>query len=101
MALGFRKIIAEGDNLSIVNVINGIWKTPWSIKDITEDIREELKNFDYIKISHCYREGNRAADYLASKFSSAISSICNPMFRDFLIIIRHDVLGYTFCIRIV
>ncbi len=101
MALGFKKIIAEGDNITIINVLNGKWRVPWSIKDTIEEIREELRNFDYIKISHCYREGNRAANFLASKCNYVISSICNPMLRDFLTIIRQDVLGYTFVRRIV
>ena len=101
VALGMKKIIAEGDNLTIINALNGSWRVPWNIRDTIEDIREELMKFDYYKISHCYREGNKAANFLASKFNDTISSICNPMLRDFLIIIRQDVLGYTFTRMIV
>ncbi len=101
MSLGFRKIIAEGDNITIINVINNIWNIPWSIRDIIEEIKEEVKKFDYIKISHCFREGNRAADFLASKLDYIMSYNCNPSHRDFLTIIRQDVLGYTFIRRIV
>ncbi len=99
--LGLKKIIAEGDNLTIINVLNGLWMIPWSIKDTIEDIKEELKNFEYYKLDHCFREGNRAADFLASRFNDTISSICNPTLRDFHTIIRQDVLGYTFARRIV
>ncbi len=100
-ALGFKRIIAEGDNLATINVLNGKWRMNWRIKDTIEEIREEIKDLDYLNISHCYREANKAADYLASKFSTVITTICNPMFRDFLTIIRKDVLGYTFARRIV
>ncbi len=101
LSLGFRKVIAEGDNINIINVTNNIWSTPWSIRDTIEDIKEEVKKFDYIKISHCFREGNRAADFLASKLNYNMRCICNPSHRDFLTIIRQDVLGYTFARRIV
>ena len=93
--LGFKKLIVEGDNLAVINAINGIWQTPWTIKDIIEDIRDQLLNFDLIKISHCYREGNKVADFLASKVKDTSRSMCNPMLRDFNLIIRQDVLGCT------
>ncbi len=99
--VGIKKIIVEGDNLTIINDVNGLWRLPWSIKDTIEDIRDVLKTFEYYKLDHCFREGNRAADFLASKFNESITSICNPMLREFHTIIRQDVLGYTFARRIV
>ena len=99
--MGIQKIIIEGDNLAVINAINGKWKTPWRIKDDIEEIKEVLKKFSFYKFSHCYREGNKAADFLASKFNDSITSICNPTLREFHTIIRQDVLGYSSCRRIV
>ena len=99
--MGIQKIILEGDNLTVINAINGTWKTPWRIKDTIEEIKEMLKKFTFYKTSHCYREGNRAADFLASKCNSNSSFNCTQTLREFHTIIRQDILGYAFCRRIV
>ena len=100
-SIGIQKIIIEGDNQAVINAVNGKWKTPWRIKETIEDIKEAIKKFSFYKLQHCFREGNKAADFLASKFNDSITSICNPTLREFHTIIRQDVLGYTFFRRIV
>lgn len=67
LSLGVRKISIEGDNLSVIQALRKSWKIPWSIHAIISDSLEDLKQFEEFRISHVYREGNAAADWLASK----------------------------------
>ena len=90
---GLRRIVAESDNLAIINAINGSWSTPWTIRDTIEEIKQKIMQFQYIKIRHCRRQANRAADYLATKCTSNISTSSYNVPRELMSIILQDVLG--------
>ncbi|XP_021740114.1 uncharacterized protein LOC110706504 [Chenopodium quinoa] len=61
-----KNIIIEGDNLLVINSVNGIWSTPWQIDHIIQDICSLLSNFDNWSIRHIFREANQAADWIAN-----------------------------------
>ena len=59
-------LIVEGDNLTIINVIRRLWKIPWEIHTIINDVYHFLRYFQDFKNFHCYREANSAADRLVA-----------------------------------
>ena len=95
LAHGTGRTVVESDNLALINAINGTWSIPWSIQDTVEDIKLLRQSFHYIKFTHCRRQANRAADFLATKCISTLNSSSFNVPRDLLVIIRRDVLGYT------
>lgn len=38
LCLGLKKIMIEGDNLRIINAINGFWSCPWEVEMILADV---------------------------------------------------------------
>ncbi|KAK9081324.1 hypothetical protein Syun_031103 [Stephania yunnanensis] len=64
--MGFRQIVLELDNKSVVELLNGE-KIPLNQhRHIVSLIRQLLQRRWFIRIVHIHREGNRAADWLAS-----------------------------------
>ncbi|XP_021747143.1 uncharacterized protein LOC110712992 [Chenopodium quinoa] len=63
---GIQYLQIEGDNLLVVNAVNGIWSTPWQIDHIIADIKILFRRFPHWKIRQVYREANRAADWIAN-----------------------------------
>ena len=96
LQLGIKKLEIEGDNLSVINAIKGTWTTPWEIKAILEDVRNYIKQVEYINYYYCFREGNQAADFLARRDFGAGIQNCNNQYKDFCTIICKDDLGHTF-----
>ena len=92
---GLARIVVESDSLALINAINGHWSIPWIIQDTIEDIKNTCHRFRYTKFSHCRRQANRAADFLATKCICNVNSSSYAVPRDLLVIIRQDVLGYT------
>lgn len=65
--LRIKRLIIEGDNLTVINVLRGFCKCPREIKLLYRDICLMLGEFEDFKICHVFREGNRAADWVAKK----------------------------------
>ncbi|XP_077233392.1 uncharacterized protein LOC143875672 [Tasmannia lanceolata] len=63
LAKGFKKV--ESDALIAVNVIKENWDCPWKAISILIEIKATLALIKEWKISHIWREGNSAADYLS------------------------------------
>ena len=112
-------LIIEGDNLIVINSLKRLWKVPWEIHSIIEDIRNLISAIPSVIFYHCFRESNAAADFLARRhinlqsFNAALpihasslpsshlsvtQSRCllsqQPALFELLKIIRHDDLGY-------
>ena len=90
------QIIIEGDNLSVINAVLKIWKPPWVINSVLQDVWCELGNFNSVSFTHCFREANRAADFMAHQ-GQAAQHLCYkfpPFSVDFSLVIRKDVLGW-------
>nr|XP_009759526.1 PREDICTED: uncharacterized protein LOC104212044 [Nicotiana sylvestris] len=64
-AMNFSNIWLQTDSLMLKNIIDGLWKPPWNIVDVVEEIIS-LKEGCNFKISHIFREGNKLADHLAN-----------------------------------
>lgn len=64
--LGIMNLIVEGDNLLVINAVQKLWKSPWKIDHIIKDVQALLHHFSEITFRHIYREGNRAADWIAN-----------------------------------
>ena len=55
----------EGDNLCLINVLNGIWLCPWKINLFISDIFSDLIGYVDFRFVHVFREVNQAADRIA------------------------------------
>jgi ribonuclease HI len=62
---GFSSIVLEGDSLLVVQAINNTGVNWSRIGFIIDDIRNILKGFQWWKICHTKRQGNRVAHTLA------------------------------------
>ncbi|WMV07904.1 hypothetical protein MTR67_001289 [Solanum verrucosum] len=62
---GSRTVWGETDSLLLTNCINKVWKPPWMISRLIEDIQKLVEENEFT-IIHCYREANKTADKLAS-----------------------------------
>ena len=94
---GYRRIAVEGDNQIVISAIQSRIKPPWQIASIIEDIKNLSKGCEDISFTHIYREGNRAADWIA-KHGSSIRSISLTLFhyppsRELQCILTDDYLG--------
>lgn len=63
--MNYLQICLQTDSMLLKNIIEGLWKPPWTIIDQIEEIMK-FKEEHNIKVSHTYREGNRLADHLAN-----------------------------------
>ncbi|XP_077237284.1 uncharacterized protein LOC143878956 [Tasmannia lanceolata] len=57
----------ESDSMLAVECINGRTKHPWKLHEDMEAIRHQLALFHAWKITHLWREGNMAADFLSKR----------------------------------
>ena len=89
----------EGDNLCLMNVINGIWCCPWSINVLVSDIYVDLISCPFFRFSHIFREINQVADRIAKLGIAAHGSEWKNDL-ELAALIRKDALGwsYTRCI---
>ena len=89
LAKGLRRVIVEGDCLEVIKAINDSKYVRWEILREVELIRKLSSSFDNIEFRHCYREANKAADYIAkSRNTCTISNL--PTCRDLCNIINLD-----------
>ena len=99
--VGYSRLQIEGDNLIVIEALQGKAAIPWRINYIIEDVRNLLIQVDQVVIKHIYREANMAADWL-SKYGHSISNamlatdLCHPELRN---IVRDDMLGRTLARR--
>ena len=97
VSISLSHLCVEEDNLSVVNVVNKNWSKPWKISNLLSDAAMLIMlDLDVCKIQHCFREANRAADFMANKGHSYPSLLYwfLPYCIDFSLIIRKDVLGW-------
>ena len=60
---GFKQLVVEGDNTTVIQTIKGIIFMPWKINFIVRDISHYLNQMSHVTLSHNYREANLAADW--------------------------------------
>ncbi|XP_056688900.1 uncharacterized protein [Spinacia oleracea] len=56
--LNIKHLHIEGDNMMVINVVKGTWKTPWKLHFVIQDILEIINSFYTWNIKHVYREAN-------------------------------------------
>lgn len=78
ISLGSQKICIRSDSMLLVNWVNRPSSIPWSVAPILSKIRSALLSFVSWKCSHCYREANSVADWLASAQSDFGERIYTP-----------------------
>jgi len=52
----------EGDNLSIIQAVQGKNIVPWQLQNVMLDIQTWISQCAIVKVKHIYREANMAAD---------------------------------------
>jgi len=100
-AAGYNRLHIEGDNLTVIEALQGKTSIPWQLTNIIQDIHVMLSQVEQVVVNHIYRESNMAADSL-SKYGHSIlgqfkATKCRiPELRS---ILRDDMLGRTFVRR--
>jgi ribonuclease HI len=64
--MGVKNLWLEGDSKNILDCIQGKTQPSWTILNIIEETKENLKKFEKIHITHIFREANPMADWLAN-----------------------------------
>jgi len=70
---GFNNIHIEGDNKTLIQAVQQHIQPPWEIQVLVQDILYFLQKCNHVTVNHIFREGNRAADWLA-KLGLSLSS---------------------------
>jgi len=103
VAVGFNNIFIEGDNKVLIQAVQEHIQPLWKIQVLVQDIYYYLQSCNHVIVSHIFREGNWAADWLA-KLGLLLSSTVlwtQVSNRDLLWILNEDNLGYTHARRMV
>ena len=99
---GFSNIHIERDNKILIQAVQGRIQPPWEIQVLVQDIIYFLQKCNHVIVHHIFREGNRAADWLAKLGLSLPSArVWNQTPHiDLQCILSEDNLGYTLARRV-
>jgi ribonuclease HI len=65
--LGIKELSVEGDSLLVINQMNGVYKVKSeNLMEIHNEVKELIKQFNYISFTHIYRTNNKRADELSN-----------------------------------
>ena len=65
--LGIKELSVEGDSLLVINQMTGIYKVKSeNLIEIHNEVKELIKQFDFISFTHIYRTNNKRADELSN-----------------------------------
>ena len=97
VAMGYKMLDIEGDNLIIIGALQGMAETPWPIRNVIKDIQMMLSQDVYVKIQHIYQEANMATDWFSKCGYSITSvlSITECFNTELQNIVKDDVFGRT------
>ena len=59
---GYRRLDIEGDNLIVIEAVQGKSVILWQLKYIIQDISIMLNQVDHVVVNHIYRKANMIAD---------------------------------------
>lgn len=97
MVMGYRNLVVEGDNSTVIQSLRGEIESPSTISNMIKDTGKFLSRCGIVSVGHTFREGNRAADWVASAghgFHNAIEWTASPS-RELDSILQADLLGMT------
>lgn len=66
-SMSITSIAIASDSQLAANIIKGKTKESWQLRNLVKSIKNICNSFHTWKISHCFRETNRPADWLARK----------------------------------
>uniref|UniRef100_A0A7C9DB70 RNase H type-1 domain-containing protein n=1 Tax=Opuntia streptacantha TaxID=393608 RepID=A0A7C9DB70_OPUST len=94
---GFQNIHVEGDNKTLIQALTDRIDVPWLIHTLVQDIKLYLQQCNNVIITHIFREGNHAADWVAKQGLSLRSTVVwnEVPHRDLMLILEADNLGRT------
>jgi len=89
---GFQNIHVEGDNKTLIQALTDQIDVPWPIHTLVQDIKLYLQQCNNIIITHIFREGNFAADWVAKQGLSIQSIVVwnEVPHRDLMLILGAD-----------
>ena len=99
---GFTNIHIEGDNKILIQAVQGRIQAPWEIQVLVQDIHYYLQTCNHVIINHIFREGNRAADWLAKLGLSLSFPLVWSQIQhcELSCILMEDNLGFTLARRV-
>ena len=74
---GYRRLLIEGDNTTVIQALAGDIQVPWKIATITEDVQLWVKRDTLFQVQHIFREANMVVDWL-SKFGDILHMSVSP-----------------------
>ncbi|XVE63501.1 hypothetical protein DITRI_Ditri07aG0025300 [Diplodiscus trichospermus] len=101
-SLGYRKVLLGVDSKLVVDQINDVKTRSMRHMNILSDIKDILARSWEVKVTHIYRECNRAADHLASQAAlheRGLKTLDAPMVS-LQQILRDDYIGVAWARRI-
>ncbi|XP_057868680.1 uncharacterized protein LOC131075800 [Cryptomeria japonica] len=65
ISLGIKHLSIQGDSMVVIQSVMNCRSNCWHLKYLIDHILEKLSFFDTFVLSHCFRELNKVADFLA------------------------------------
>ncbi|XP_059073336.1 uncharacterized protein LOC131874111 [Cryptomeria japonica] len=66
ISLGIKHLLIQGDSMVVIQSVLNCKSNYWHLKNLIDLILKKLSFFDTYLLSHCFRELNKLADYLAN-----------------------------------
>ncbi|XP_059076670.1 uncharacterized protein LOC131875948 [Cryptomeria japonica] len=66
ISLGIKHLSIQGDSMVVIQSVLNCKSNCWHLKPLIDHILEKLSFFDTYVLSHCFRETNKLADFLAN-----------------------------------
>jgi len=63
-----KSLVCETDCRTVVESIMGRTEAPWAVKDLIQECQQILAQVPHAKLTHCSRDANYAADWVAKAF---------------------------------
>lgn len=77
ISLGIKDLIIKGDSLVIIQSLLKRNSHCWQLQYLLDHILQQLEFFDSFFITHCYREINTVADFLANLAIDSNANLCD------------------------
>ncbi|KAF9602414.1 hypothetical protein IFM89_027543 [Coptis chinensis] len=98
VTMGIHSLQVNSDSERAVNIVNGTEDAPWYCLNVLQAIKAHKMTFTSLEVTHIYREGNRAADFIAKSCHEDASIACHigPLEEKLAVIVQEDASGCTY-----
>ncbi|XP_071924664.1 uncharacterized protein [Coffea arabica] len=93
VARGLQDFHVESDSLVLVQILQGTHGCPWRLQREVDELLSFKHHFR--EITHCYREVNKPADYLANLGTNSEQEDVFDNFRSLLATVRREIIMDT------